>query len=96
MKKSNLMPNVRAEFTPAPKGVTYSIAGKEYPVTGYYNFQGEMIPLVDIPMVSDYKWQSDCLKDRLEHPEKYRDSEDVEATIEHLKKWLAEHEYMKG
>ena len=42
-------------------------------------------------MMSDYKWQYNCLMDRLEHPEKYQDTEDVEAAIERLKKWLAEH-----
>ncbi len=53
------------------------------------------VKTVKIPrlkMMSDYKWQLNCLNDRLEHPEKYADSENVEETIEHLRKWLAEHQ----
>jgi len=50
------------------------------------------LPLVNVPFMSDYKWQYECLQDRLKEPDKYREiGEDVEATIEHLKKWLAEH-----
>ncbi|MBR4857709.1 MAG: hypothetical protein IKU08_00840 [Clostridia bacterium] len=50
------------------------------------------LPIVNIPFMSDYKWQYECLQDRLKAPDKYRAiGEDVEATIEHLKKWLTEH-----
>ena len=50
------------------------------------------LPIFNIPFMSDYKWQYECLQDRLKAPDKYREiGEDVEATIEHLKKWLAEH-----
>lgn len=49
------------------------------------------IPVLDIPQMSDYKWQLNCLIDRLEHPEKYADSENVEEHITQLRKWLAEH-----
>lgn len=47
--------------------------------------------VIKFPMMSDYKWQFNCLNDRLEHPEKYADTEDVPATIAKLQKWLAEH-----
>lgn len=40
--------------------------------------------------MSDYNWQLNCLKDRLEHPEKYEKTEDVTAAIKRLKNWLAE------
>lgn len=53
------------------------------------------VKTVQIPrlkMMSDYKRQLNCLNDRLEHPEKYADSENVEETIEHLRKWLTEHQ----
>lgn len=50
------------------------------------------IPVLNLKQMSDYKWQLNCLNDRLEHPEKYADSENVEETIEHLRKWLAEHQ----
>ena len=49
------------------------------------------LPVVDIPMMSDYRWQLNCLKSRLEHPEIYAADEDVPAVIERLKRWLAEH-----
>ncbi len=47
-------------------------------------------PIVNIPMMSDYKWQKRCLEDRLKHPDKYENTEDVKATIERLYKWLEE------
>lgn len=50
------------------------------------------IPVLNLKQMSDYQWQLNCLNDRLEHPEKYADSENVEETIEHLHKWLAEHQ----
>lgn len=42
--------------------------------------------------MTDYKWQLNCLNDRIEHPEKYKGvDEDVDETIAELRKWLAEH-----
>lgn len=49
------------------------------------------IPVLNMPKTADYKWQFDCLCDRLAHPEKYEKTENVEETIAHLRKWLAEH-----
>lgn len=50
------------------------------------------LPLVNIPLMSDFKWQYMVLQDRLHYPEKYREKgEDVEATITRLKKWLKEY-----
>lgn len=77
---------------------TYNIIGKEFSIVGYAaltNNKGEVtqdtLPIVDLPWVSDYKRQFDCLVDRLEHPEKYAAFEDVEERILHLKKWLLDH-----
>lgn len=75
---------------------TYTINGKEYPVVGHANVvdKGNVIgtfPIVDIPQISDYKWQLGCLKSRLEHPEHYTASENVEEVIAKLRQWLAEH-----
>lgn len=76
---------------------TYNVGGKEYKVEGYIKANvtetGEQffVPLVDIPMTSDYQWFLDCLKSRLEHPEIYEKEEDVPATIEEIRHWLAEH-----
>lgn len=72
---------------------TMEVGGKEYTVIGYEkDTQGKSVPLLDFPMMSDYKWQLGCLNDRLENPQKYIDKgEDVEATIKRLRQWLAEH-----
>lgn len=75
---------------------TYTIYGKEYPVVGHANVvdKGKVtgtVPIVDIPQMSDYKWQLDCLNDRLEHPEKYEPFENIEEHIAKLRQWLAEH-----
>lgn len=78
---------------------TYNIGGQEYPVIKYVPVKDsagnlisdEGIPLIELPWVSDYKWQFDCLVDRLEHPEKYAAFEDVEERILHLKTWLLDH-----
>ena len=75
---------------------TYIVGGKEWEVEGYIKADNsapnsQFIPLVNIPFMSDYKWQLNCLKDRLKNPEKYEAFENVPATIERLKKWLAEH-----
>lgn len=91
MNKSPLPQIDPQRIIPTPEGTTHTVAGKEFPVIGYTDFNSKAVPLVDIPMMSDYKWQLMCLQDRLEHPENYQDTEDVEAAIERLKKWLAEH-----
>lgn len=76
----------------------YELAGKEYEITGYKsvvdedgNFFGK-VPIVDIPQMSDYQWQLDCLNDRLQNPEKYEKFENVEETIAKLRKWFKERE----
>ena len=76
---------------------TYNVGGKEYKVEGYIKANvtetGEQffVPLVNIPMMSDYQWQLSCLKSRLEHPEIYEKEEDVPAKIKEIRHWLAEH-----
>lgn len=50
------------------------------------------LPLVDVPMMSGYKWQLRALEDRLENPEKYQAvGEDVEEAIAQLREWLEEY-----
>ena len=74
---------------------TMKIGGREYPITGYaVNRQMGAIPLVGIPMMSEYKWLQSCLEDRLNNPELYRTAlgEDVEAVIVSLRQTLAEYE----
>ena len=73
---------------------TMEIGGRTFPVVGYVAREstGETVPLVDIPMMSDYKWQLTSLQSRLDHPEWYAAiGEDVEATIAQLRRWLEEH-----
>ncbi len=76
---------------------TYSICDREYPIVRQAKIIDNKrncigtIPIVDIPQVSDYQWQLDCLNDRLLHPEKYEWFENVNETIERLWKWLKEH-----
>lgn len=72
---------------------TMKIGSREFPVIDYVTTKETgPVPLVDVPMMSDYKWQLSCLQSRLENPEPYRAiGEDVEAVITDLRRWLAEH-----
>ncbi len=76
---------------------TYNLGGRDFKVKGYIKIMDKeadcqfYAPLVDIPMLSDYKWQLDCLNDRLEHPERYKD-ENLPEVIERLKLWLQTHQ----
>jgi len=70
------------------------IGSREHSITNYVNTKEiGPVPLVDIPMMSDYKWQRKALQSRLEDPEWYRAilGEDVEAVIADLRLWLEEH-----
>ena len=40
---------------------------------------------------SDYKWQLEALKSRLEHPEWYKQTENVHETVAKIKEWLKSH-----
>lgn len=86
------------------KSEKYTINGKEFDIIGYVSTKacdnGAMVdkdypgavPLLDIKMMSDFKWQYGCLMSRLEHPEHYENIDsDVSAVIEKLKQWLREH-----
>ena len=80
------------QLEPAQPGEVYRLAGKDYPVTARVKMQGGLnLPLVDLPMMSDYTWQLGALKSRLEHPEAYAQFEDVEETVARLRQWLADH-----
>lgn len=95
---NNCTISVQSNNTPFPaickekKAGSMTIAGREYPITGYIeNGPLEKVPIVDIPMISDYKWQLECLKGRIANPELYRKYEDVDVTIATLWAWLKEH-----
>ena len=76
----------------APAGETYEINGQRFPVGGYVETAGYgKIPLLDLHFITDYEWQRRCLDDRIKHPEKYSDTEDVAATVQRLTEWLLSH-----
>lgn len=73
--------------------------GAKASITGHVNvfiketgeYFGEL-PQISMPEDADYRWQCECLKDRLMYPEKYVDNENVPQVIEKLKKWISEYE----
>lgn len=67
---------------------------KEYPAIAAIKFKNNFVPLVDIPAMSDYRWQQHCLNDRLNNRELYSEYEDVDVTIDRLQSWLTEHAYL--
>ena len=76
---------------------TVKIGSREYPITGYvWSRTYGHVPRVDLPMMSDQRWQVVALEDRLAHREKYEDSEEVDSVIADLRKWLAEHALAAG
>ena len=83
---------INTDTIPAPPEMTYELGGKLYPVKELCKLGKVWIPMPDIKMMSDYQWQAGALQSRLEHPELYRDSEDVDTVIAKLRKWLDEHE----
>lgn len=86
------------------KSEKYTINGKDFNIIGYVStdarYKGKRVdkntpgavPLLDIKMMSDFKWQYLSLMSRIENPEHYKDiDEDVSAVIEKIKQWLREH-----
>lgn len=53
--------------------------------------ESKAIPVNDIPLMNNYRWQELCLEDRLNNPEKYPDKEKLAREIERLTNWLEEH-----
>ncbi len=81
----------RGKLIPARPGEVFSLGEKSYPVTGYLSVAGmPTVPLVDIPMMTDYQWQLFALESRLQHPENYAPFEDVAETVANLRQWLKE------
>lgn len=73
---------------------TMKVGSREYPIAGYVTTKRTgTLPLVDIPMMSDYKWHLSCLNSRLGNPEMYRASgEAVEVVIAELRETLAQYD----
>lgn len=73
---------------------TMEICGRTYSIIGFAarEYNGEVFPIVDVPMMSDIAWKKEALQDRLEAPEKYRAiGEDVEVVVAQIRRWLEEH-----
>ncbi|MGM9916520.1 hypothetical protein [Anaerotignum sp.] len=49
---------------------SYEVLGKEYPVIGIVETNTQLIPLVDIPMMSDERWNELCMKQTMENYKK--------------------------
>lgn len=62
---------------------TYPIGGKEYPVIGLSRFKGQVVPVM-----SDFRWQLNALKSRLQRPDLYEKQEHVPHTVDKLRHWL--------
>ena len=83
-----------SEEYPATGHVKKKVGSREYPVTGYAKSPTYgTLPIVDIPMMSDYKWQLTALQSRLRNPKMYEEDlgGNVPAVIARLKAWLLEH-----
>lgn len=62
------------------------ICGKDYPIIGTVTTKEfGAIPLVDLPMMDDRRWDELCLESRLKHPENYEGIEGVAATVAMLR-----------
>ena len=67
----------------------YLAGGREWNVSGWEAIEGVgVFPILEIPQVSDYRWQLEALEDRLKHPARYEEREDMAAVIERLKRYL--------
>lgn len=71
----------------------YKIFNTDYPIVMKVpsGKKGETVPVVDIPMMTDYDWQKKALESRLKYKEKYASLENVDKTIKELREWLNEH-----
>ena len=71
---------------------TCEIGGRAYPILAGIRSEivGGFVPLVDLPLMSDYRWQVKALEHRLAHRENYEGHEDVDSVIAYLRRWLSD------
>lgn len=82
---------VKMVFEPAPQGTKEEIMpGVFVQIDGYYVSGDGAYKMPLVSMMSDYKWQLNCLLDRLFHPDNY--TETWHGDVTHLINWLNEHE----
>lgn len=78
------------------KQATYEIGGRKYPAKHMITSPaaGKKVPMLEVELMSDIKWQRKSLEDRLLRPEIYEKyvGEDVPAVIRKLEKWLYEND----
>lgn len=74
--------------------MNYTIGLKEYPIIeSLEGPNGEHVPVVDVPLMNDVKWQRMALEERLRRPELYALlGDDVPAACERLRAWLREND----
>lgn len=85
--------SVKMYFEAVPQGTREEFfPGVFVPINGHFVSKDRQYSLPVVTMMSDYKWQLDCLIDRLFHPEKYEKTENVLKRIAHLVDWLNKHE----
>lgn len=91
-KEANKLQDDSITFIPNCKDTYEVFPDHFYPVIGVAKHAGTEIPIVDVPMTSDYKWQLNCLKSRLIHPEQYEEIDgNVTEVIGRLLEWLRVH-----
>lgn len=82
---------VKMHFEPAPQGTKEEIMpGVFVQIDGHYVSGDGACKMPLVSMMSDYKWQLNCLIDRMFHPDKY--TENWYGDVTHLINWLNEHE----
>lgn len=75
------------------ESATFNVAGREYPISDYVETKEfGTLPIVDIPMMTNYKWQKLCLEFRIKNRELYGKHEDVDTSIAELQAWIAKNE----
>lgn len=82
---------VKMVFEPAPQGTKEEIMpGVFVQIDGHYVSGDGAYEMPLVSMMSDYKWQLNCLIDRIFHPDNY--AETWYGDVTHLINWLNEHE----
>ena len=69
------------------EAVYAEVGGEYHPITAMQPTEKfGIVPVLDIPQMSDYQCQKRCLESRLAHPEHYAKFEDVDAHVARLRK----------
>lgn len=83
--------SVKMYFEAIPQGTKEEITPSVFVnIDGHYVSGDGAYKMPLVTMMSDYKWQLNCLIDRLFHPDKY--TENWYGDVTHLIDWLNKHE----